>query len=33
VNDFTAGSTGPAQIVDPTGGDDGRGFYRVRLLP
>ena len=33
VADFTASTTGPAQIVDPMGGDDARAFYRVRLLP
>ena len=33
VNDFAANTTGPAQIVDPAGGNDGRAFYRVRLLP
>lgn len=33
VLDFTANATGPAPLVDPTGGDRPHAFYRVDLLP
>ncbi len=33
VNDFTAISTGPAPLTDPTGGSSTAFFYRVRLVP
>jgi serine protease AprX len=32
VSDFTATSTGPAQIVDPIGGGPSHAFYHVRIL-
>ena len=31
--DFTAGSTGSAQITDPNAISLGHAFYRVRLVP
>jgi len=33
VSDFTASTTGPASIVDPTAGAESQAFYRVRMLP
>jgi hypothetical protein len=33
VSDLTASTTGPAKMVDPTGGRNALAFYRIRLLP
>ena len=33
VADLTASSTGPAQIIDPSGGSLSQAFYHVLLLP
>ena len=33
VADLTASSTGPAQIIDPSGGSLPQAFYHVLLLP
>jgi hypothetical protein len=32
VNDVTASTTGPTQVVDPLGGSNPREFYRMRIL-